>query len=149
MLDRDYRDIVAGLVISTMGGAAALYALATYATGTLTRMGPGMMPATLGTILVVFGLLIAIPALARRGKTVHVRVRPLIFLSASVLSFAVMIRSVGFVPTVFATTFIATFAESNLSLTRAAVLAGAMALLTWSIFILGLGLTIPAFDWRF
>lgn len=148
MLDRNYRDVIAGLIISVFGGAAMLYALANYTMGTVTRMGPGMMPAALGALLVGFGLLIAIPALAQRGEAVEFRVRPLLALSASVAAFALMIRTFGFVPSVFATTLIATFAESRASLLGGVILAGAMSLATWAIFLLGLGLTIPAFDWR-
>jgi uncharacterized membrane protein YidH (DUF202 family) len=62
VLDRDYRDIVAGLGLAGFGLAAAAYALSNYSMGTITRMGAGMMPVSLGVILVGFGLLIAIPA---------------------------------------------------------------------------------------
>lgn len=149
MLDRNYRDIFAGLGLSVMGGATAIYALSNYNIGTVTRMGPGMAPAALGAILVVFGLLIAAPALLQKGERVEVRFRALIVLSASIISFALMIEEFGLVPSVFATTVIATFAENKVGLVRAAVLGAAMALLTWSIFILGLGLSMPAFDWPF
>ena len=70
VLDRDYRDIVAGLGLTLFGVAAALYALSKYSMGTVSRMGPGMMPVSLGVILATFGLGIAIPALFRKGDAV-------------------------------------------------------------------------------
>lgn len=149
MIDRNYRDIVAGIVISLLGAAATLYALSNYATGTITRMGPGMVPTALGAILLVLGLLIAAPAFAQRGEWVTVRYRPLVMITASILSFALMIRGFGLVPSVFAATVISTFAERKVSLRGAVILAGAVSLMTWTIFSLGLGVGIPAFDWPF
>lgn len=148
-MERNYRDIVAGLGLALFGGAAAIYALSKYPLGTITRMGAGMMPVALGTILLVFGIIIAAPALFQRGERVEFRFRALVVLSASILSFALMIRDFGLLPSVFATTLIATFAESKVTIVRGLILSAATALLTWSIFILGLGLTLPAYRWPF
>lgn len=147
MLDRNYRDIVAGAALTLAGLAAAIYAVSNYSMGTITRMGPGMMPVSLGVVLAVFGLAIVVPALFQRGEGVIVRWRALIFLSASVLAFALMINRFGLVPSVFATTVLATLAETKVPAVGALILAAAMALLTWSVFIAGLGLNIPSFDW--
>ncbi|MGO4917313.1 tripartite tricarboxylate transporter TctB family protein [Pseudogemmobacter sp. W21_MBD1_M6] len=149
MLDRDYRDIVAGLGLTLIGVAAALYALSKYSMGTVSRMGPGMMPVSLGVILAVFGLSIAIPALFRKGAPSDLRLRPLIVLCICIVCFALMIETLGFVPAVFSTVVIATFAENRVPLTRALILGAGLALLTWAIFILGLGLPISSFDWAF
>lgn len=149
MLDRDYRDIVAGLALTLMGVAAALYAFSEYKMGSFSRMGPGMMPVSLGLILAVFGLLIAFPALSRRGSAIHLKLRPMIVMSISILSFALMIETLGIVPAVFFTTVIATFSETRVPLVWALVLGAGMTLLTWSVFILGLGLPISSFDWPF
>lgn len=149
MLDRDYRDIGAGIALVGFGLAAAVYALSHYSMGTITRMGPGMMPVSLGVILAIFGLFIAIPALFRKGQVVAVNVRPLIVLSLSIVSFAVMIETVGLVPAVFSTVVIATFAENQVPILRAALLGASMAFITWAIFIFGLGLPIATFDWPF
>lgn len=149
MLDRDFRDIGTGVVLVGFGLASAVYALSHYSLGTITRMGPGMMPVSLGVILAIFGLFIAIPALFRKGQSVNVNFRPLIVLSLSIISFAVMIETVGLVPAVFFTVVIATFAEDQVPILRAALLGASMAFITWAIFIFGLGLPIAAFDWTF
>lgn len=149
VLDRNYRDILAGGMLTLAGAGAASYALSNYSLGTITRMGPGMMPVSLGVILTAFGLAIAVPALWQKGEPAALRVRPMIFLSAAVLSFALMIEPFGLVPSVLATTVIATLAESRMSALRALMLGGAMAALTWGIFIVGLRLRMPAFHWPF
>ena len=149
MLDRNYRDIAAGALLTVAGSAAALYALSHYALGTFRRMGPGMVPVSLGVILAGFGLAIAIPALLQRGEPAALRFRPFVFLSAAVLCFALSIDRFGLVPSVFATTVIATLAETRVPALRAVLLGAAMALMTWALFILGLGLAMRAFDWPF
>ncbi len=149
MLDRDYRDIIAGLGLTLTGSVAALYALFNYNLGTFGRMGPGMMPVSLGIVLAGFGLVIAIPALSRRGEAAQLKLRPMIVMSISILSFALMIETVGIVPAVFFTTVIATFSETRVPLGWALVLGSGMTLSTWIIFILGLGLPIPSIDWPF
>ena len=149
MLDRNYRDIVAGFGLTLTGATAALYAISKYSMGTVTRMGPGMMPASLGAILAVFGLVIAIPALFRGGERIDIRLRALIALSASIISFMLLIETFGLVPAVFSTAIIATFAEAKVTLRQAMILGAAMSFMTWAVFILGLRLSISAFDWPF
>ncbi len=149
MLDRDYRDIVAGLLLTATGSAAAAYAFTHYAMGTIKRMGPGMMPVSLGIILAVFGLAIAIPALVRKGAKVDIAIRPFVVVTLSILAFALLIESAGLLPSVFATVVIATFAERTVSIVNALILGAALALLTWAIFILGLGLPMAAIRWPF
>jgi len=149
LLDRNYRDVATGLALALIGGGSAVYALTHYALGTVKRMGPGMMPTSLGVILAVFGLIIAVPAFFESRKEIDVRFRALVILSASVLSFMLLIETFGLILAVFSTTMIATFAENKVPLRRGLILAASMSLLTWTIFILGLRLPISAFDWPF
>ena len=149
MLNRDLRVIVAGLMLAAFGAAAAAYSFSHYSLGTVTRMGPGMMPVSLGLILAAFGIAIAAPAFFRKGRAVKLVLRPLIFLSLSILCFALLIESAGLLPAVFLTVVIATFAEKTVPLPKAMLLGASMAALTWAIFILGLGLPLPAIDWPF
>jgi len=149
MLDRDYRDIVAGLGLTLAGLAAAAYAGSNYALGTVSRMGPGMMPVALGVTLAAFGLMIAVPAVFRKGDTVVLKPRPLVVMSISIIGFALMIETVGIVPAVFFTTVFATFSETRVRLGPALILGAGMTFATWALFIVGLDLPIPAFDWPF
>ena len=146
MLKRDYRNIIAGAGLSVFGLAAAAFALSKYSMGTISRMGPGMMPVSL---LAFFGLAIFVPALSRRGPSIDPKFRSLTALSISIICFALMIDTLGLVPAVFSAAVIATLAEKLISLKSAVILGAALSLVTWAIFILGLGLPIAAFDWRF
>jgi hypothetical protein len=149
VLKRDYRNIIAGAGLSVFGLAAAAFALSKYSMGTISRMGPGMMPVSLGLILAFFGLAIFVPALSRRGPSIDPKFRSLTALSISIICFALMIDTLGLVPAVFSAVVIATLAEKLISLKSAVILGAALSLVTWAIFILGLGLPIAAFDWRF
>lgn len=149
MLDRDYRDIFTGIGLVLIGGFAALYAAQHYSLGTISRMGPGMVPVSLGIILAGLGLSIAIPGFLRKGEAVVLPIRPLLVIPVSILVFAFTIETLGLIPAVFLTVVIATFSETRLTLLSAALLGAAMAFLTWAIFILGLGLPIPSFDWPY
>ncbi len=149
MLDRDYRDIVAGVALALAGGAAALYAVSNYALGTFTRMGPGMVPAWLGGALAVFGVIIALQGMAQRGEPVTIRTRVLLMLGASIVCFALMIDRFGMVPAVFIAALLASCAEAPIRPLRSLILAGVLSAVTWAIFIAGLRLTIPSFDWPY
>ncbi|AQZ53846.1 tripartite tricarboxylate transporter TctB family protein [Martelella mediterranea] len=149
MLDRDYRDIFTGLALALIGGFAALYAAQHYSLGTVSRMGPAMVPVSLGVILAGFGLSIAIPGFLKKGDAIVLPFRPFLVISGSILAFAFTIETLGLVPAVFLTVVIATFAEKRVPLVSALLLGASMAFLTWAIFILGLGLPIHSFDWPF
>ena len=68
MLEKDYRDIVAGALLAALGIAISLYALSHYSIGTITRMGPGMVPVGLGVLLAIFGVVIGGTAWFREGN---------------------------------------------------------------------------------
>jgi hypothetical protein len=112
-------------------------------------MGPGMVPAWLGGALAVFGIIIAVQGLAQRGEGVTIRTRVLLMLGVSIVCFALMIDRFGMVPAVFVSALIATFAEAPIRPLRSLILAGVLSVSTWAIFIAGLRLTIPSFDWPF
>lgn len=149
MLDRDYRDIVAGVALALAGGASAIYALSHYSLGTFTRMGPGMVPTWLGGALAVFGIVIALQGLGQRGQGFTIRFRVLLMLGVSIVCFALMIDRFGMVPAVFTSALLATFAEAPVRPLRSLMLAVTLSVVTWAIFIAGLRLTIPSFDWPF
>lgn len=147
MLRHDYRDLIAGLALTLVGGASAVYAYMHYPMGTFTRMGPGMVPTWLGGALAVFGLAIAVPALLRRGEGVDFQLRALVMLSLSILGFGLMIDRFGLVPSVFVTAVVASAGDRGATWRKALVLGVSLCLVTWVIFIAGLRLNIPSFAW--
>nr|WP_281389648.1 tripartite tricarboxylate transporter TctB family protein [Pelagibacterium limicola] len=132
-----------------MGLAAAAYAFMHYNMGTITRMGPGMIPAALGVLMALFGVTISISGFFRSGRFPEVRTLTPIFILGSIAAFAVLVRPFGLIPAVFVATIVATFAELNFRPLLCVILGLALSLMAYVIFIVGLRLTIPPFAWPF
>lgn len=147
MLAKDYRDIAGGIALILVGTFAAVYALRFLRVGTISQMGPGMFPAALGVILVIFGVAILVPALFRSGESLHVNTRSFVVVSASILAFALIVRPFGLIPAVVVMTLIASRANDKLSLIGALILAACLSAVATLIFWMGLGLPLDAVNW--
>ncbi|MGQ7793624.1 tripartite tricarboxylate transporter TctB family protein [Faunimonas sp. B44] len=148
MQARLHRDVIAGCVLIVVGAAVAVHATLSLGLGSTFRLGPGGFPAALGVILVVFGLLLALPAFGRAGELPEIRIVPLAAVVGAVVVFALLLRSVGLAPAVAAMTLVATRADGRLSLVGSATLAVVLAMIAVGIFSIGLGFRIPIFAWR-
>jgi hypothetical protein len=146
---RDYRDIIGGVLLIAAGLWAGFHASSTFDVGTLSRMGPGMFPASLGFILAGLGALIAIPAFFRSGTMPSIDWRPLVFCTIGVLIFALTVTRVGMVPAVVMLTFAAVLADDKLGWKGSIVLAIALSLIAYLIFRVGLGIVLEPFRWPF
>jgi len=149
VLNRDYRDVIGGGLLAALGAGIALYSVTHYSMGTITRMGPGMVPTSLGSLLGIFGVIIAATAMKREGHWPEYRiVTPLIIL-ASIAVFGIMIRPLGMMPAIFFSTIVAGSAELKFRPLSTLALALFLCLIAYLIFSLGLGLTFPLFAWPF
>lgn len=146
---RDYRDVIGGLGLIGAGGFAAFHALTTLRTGTLEQMGPGMFPAALGIILVIFGIMLAVPAFFRQGAVPQFRVWTPLFVFAGIAAFALMVRPTGFIPAVFALTVISSLAELKIRPVSLTILTLSLCVVAWLVFHVGLNLSTPMFRWPF
>ncbi|WP_246667084.1 tripartite tricarboxylate transporter TctB family protein [Agrobacterium sp. T29] len=143
----DTRELAGGIFLLALGVAFAAYAAMNYSTGTITRMGPGMIPVALGGLLAFFGVIIAIGAFFRMVEHAEIRwIVPLIVLG-SVLVFAALIKPFGLVPAVAGSAIVATFAEFKFRPLFSLTLAVVLCVMAWLIFIVGLQLPIPLIDW--
>jgi hypothetical protein len=85
----------AGLLFLLVGAGQTWLALQ-YNLGTASRMGPGYMPALLGAVLVVLGLIIAGTGLIVRGPRIEaIYWRPLVCIIGAMLLFALFIEGAG------------------------------------------------------
>ncbi|MCB4821320.1 tripartite tricarboxylate transporter TctB family protein [Roseicella aerolata] len=146
-LSRDYVDVVGGVGLVLFGGWVYAHAAAEYDFGTLRRMGPGFFPAALAVLLMVFGALLAVPALFRSGEGPRISVRSFLSILAGILAFAWLIEPFGLVPATIALVGLAALAEPGFRPIRTALLAVALSALGVLIFSQGLGIPIPAFRW--
>jgi len=150
MYTRDYRDIIGGLLLITLGTGVFLQAYLEYPLGTLRHMGPGMFPAWLGVMLAGLGLLLVVPALFKPGPRLpRVEFRPLVTIIGGGLAFAFVVTRFGMVPAVVVMTGCAVLADNKLGLVGAIVLSAFMSVLIVAIFSYGLGIPLQLFRWPF
>ena len=147
------KDVLAGLMFI----AVAVFGLVVsrdYPIGTALRMGTGYVPRLLCWILLGLGFVVLVQGL-RAVERRRVRAsgapsawRPVIFVTASLAAFGLAIERLGLVVSILL--LIAVGAVAARTLRPIETLAAALVLigLSWGIFILGLGLTIPVWpEW--
>lgn len=114
--------------------------------GTAFRMGPGYFPLVLAGTLILLGLIIVVQAVGAVHEGVGpIAWRGLLFILPSAIFFGITVRGLGFVPALFATAFIASFASSRMTPVMAAVLSAALTLFSVAVFSYGLGLPFRSF----
>ncbi|MGP2490943.1 tripartite tricarboxylate transporter TctB family protein [Mesorhizobium sp. PUT5] len=146
----DYPDLIGGALLMTLGLALAIYSMAHYRLGTVSRMGPGMYPVAIGVLLTFLGLCIAAPALVRGHRAVPVLdFRPICCSLGGIAVFAVMVVPFGLVPAVAASTSVSSLGDNKLGAVGIAALAAGLSVLAALIFKVALALPIPLWNWPF
>lgn len=137
----DFRDLVGGLLVAGTGAAFAISAssIPNWDPGSI---GPGYVPMVVGIIAIVLGLTIAGKSFFIGHMVPIVSLRPALAIFAAVIVFALMIRSTGFIPTLFAVVCVAALGSAKSRLLPVLMLAAAVAVGCWLIFLVGLGLPI-------
>ncbi|MCB1388110.1 MAG: tripartite tricarboxylate transporter TctB family protein [Rhodobacteraceae bacterium] len=145
----DRRDMLAGALLVVLGLASGGYALAHYRVGSAASMGPGFFPVVLGGALALLGVAVGIAGWlrGRPGAPVVLKPRALLAVVAGVLAFAVAIRPLGFVPASFLLVVLSALADPASRPATIGLLAAGLTLLSWLIFVVGLGMPLAAFAW--
>jgi len=149
MPERNMRDIISGGALAALGVFVSVYAHATLSLGTLTRMGPGLFPFSLGILLVLFGLGILIPAFRTPDTMEKVNWRPLIVVTIAICLFAATVRPIGLIPAIVLMLLVSTLSERRIKPVELAILLVGVPLAAWLIFIVGLGVPLPLARWPF
>jgi hypothetical protein len=112
--------------------------------GTARRMGPGFFPRILSWMLILLGAAIAGAGTTRAGEPAGaLRWRPLILVTAAVMTFGVLIDRIGLIPATAATVALGAFAGRDARPREVAALAVAMAVCAAGLFVYALGLPLP------
>jgi hypothetical protein len=140
---RNNRDWIAGLLFIVLGALATVLAR-DYPFGTTMRMGPGYFPTMLGGILLVFGATILLRGI-RSGERVKGEwgVRPLAWITLSIVLFGFLLDRVGMVPATVVTLFAAAAAGREFRLKEVLLLAIVMTAFSVAVFSYGLKLPYP------
>ena len=111
--------------------------------GDLKQMGPGFFPTTIGILLIVFGLLVAIPAFFRQGTPIKFETKSFVVILVSIVLFGFLLHPLGLPLVAALSSFISTFAGKKPLKTKI-LISISIAAITYCIFILGLAMSIPS-----
>jgi len=145
LVSPDVGTLVGGLIVLAFGLWFGIRAWG-MTLGTATSMGPGYFPLLLSVICVLLGAGLALQGARGAAERIEVPWRPLVAISASVLAFAFGIRYLGLMPAVVGAVLVSSFADPELRPTTALILGVALAIFTWLVFSVGLGISMPAFE---
>lgn len=114
--------------------------------GTALRMGPGYLPLLLAGILVLVGIVVLVQATRVQGEPMGpLAWRGMLLTLPAPIFFGLTVRGLGFVPAVFITAFIASFASVRMKPLPALVLSACVTLFAYLVFSKGLGLPFRPF----
>ena len=143
-------DVLSGLLFIAIA-AFGLWASRNYPVGTALRMGTGYMPRLLCWLLLGLGAIVLSQGL--RQQAVPLRSSPqawraVLSVTAALVAFGLSIERLGLVLAILLLTGLGALATSALRPLETAIAALGLIALSWSIFIFGLGLTIPVWpEW--
>jgi putative tricarboxylic transport membrane protein len=147
------RDVLAGLLFIGVA-VLGLWLSRDYPIGTALRMGTGYVPRLLcwlllglGAVVVVQGLREAQDAQPLSSSDV-LALRPVVFVAASLVIFGLSIERLGLILSILLLIGVGAVAARGLRPIETLAAALVLIVLSWGIFILGLGLTIPVWpEW--
>lgn len=141
----DTTNLICGLLFIAIGIFFAYQSLE-LELGTALRMGPGYFPFILACALVLFGAVILIQSARVQGEPIgHIAWRGMLLILPAPIVFGLTVRGLGFVPALFITALVASFASSRMKPLTAVILAAALTVFSVLVFSYGLGLPFRTF----
>jgi putative tricarboxylic transport membrane protein len=147
------KDVLAGLLFVAVA-LIGLYVSRDYPIGTAVRMGTGYVPRLLCWLLLGLGAWVLVQGFFEMqseqaaSPSATAAWRPLVFVTASLVIFGLSIERLGLVLSILLLIIVGAAGARGLRPFETVAAAVVLILLSWSIFILGLGLAIPVWpDW--
>jgi putative tricarboxylic transport membrane protein len=151
------KNVLSGLMFIAIA-ALGLWASRNYPVGTALRMSTGYVPRLLCWVLMGLGVIVLVQGLRETAPpeppapapedSALARLRPVVVVTLSLIAFALALETLGLAFSILILVVIASLATRELKLWETLAAAAGLSLLTWAIFIVGLGLPIPMWpDW--
>jgi hypothetical protein len=138
------KDFWAGIMFISIGLFFVIVAQTSYQMGTAVRMGPGYFPTVLGGLLAVLGGIVLFDSFVLTGdKVAKFHFRPLLFILASSLAFAYLLKPLGLVLASIALVFISALGGHEFKFKEVAILAVVLVIFSVIVFVKGLTLPFP------
>jgi hypothetical protein len=132
-----YEDLFAGLLLIGIA-VFALWTSRTYPVGSAANMGPGYFPRMMCWLIIVLGTLLVASNLWRRLDIPEMpqtlKFRPLIFIAASYVAFALTLKPLGLLPAILVLVVVASFAVPKRSLLELGLIILALEALTFALW---------------
>jgi hypothetical protein len=146
------KDVLSGLLFCGVA-LFGLWLSRDYPIGTALRMGTGYVPRLLCWVLMALGAVVLVQGLRAREPAPDTNVTPttgasavlgaIVVVAASLVAFGLSVERLGLVVAILLLVGIGSIAARGIKAWEVAAAALGLILLTWAIFIQGLGLTIP------
>jgi hypothetical protein len=137
------KNFLAGLMFITFG-LLGLSLSMPLDNGTLSDMGPGYFPRAISALMVLLGAALSATDLLEDGEAVEGWAwKPLVLITLSSIAFAVLLKPVGLVGALAATTMLASAAGTLLRPLALAILVAIMVVANVGIFVFALHMPIP------
>jgi hypothetical protein len=142
------KNVLAGLMFMGIG-ALGLWLSRNYAIGTALRMSTGYVPRLLCWMLIGLGAVVLIQGVREKETPrtpqppVLAQLWPVLAVTVSLVIFALAIEQLGLVLSILLLVAIGSLAARGIKPWEALAAAVGLIVLSWAIFIFGLGLTIP------
>lgn len=141
----DTVNLLCGLLFIGLGIFFLIQAL-TLDLGTAFRMGPGYFPLVLACALIFFGGVILVQSTRVAGEPIGpIALRGILLILPAPIFFGLTVRGLGFVPALFLTALIASFASSRMKPLTALILSLLLTIFSVLVFSYGLGLPFRRF----
>lgn len=141
----DRANLACGAIFIAFGLFFALQSLG-LDLGTAFRMGPGFFPLALAIVLILLGAVIALQALRIEGEAIgRIAWRGLLLILPAPIFFGLTVRGLGFVPAIFFTALIASFASIKMTLVQALIISAVLTVFSTLVFVEALGLPFRLF----
>jgi len=130
-------------------GAIVLFEGMNYNIGTLRRIGPGMLPVSLGVAFLVFSLFLFFEKdrADDAARDESLAIRPFVLVCLGVALFAALIDRFGFVPATFAACAVSALGDDRNRPLAVLLIASAFTAASVVVFIFGLGLPFRPIRW--
>ena len=140
---RNNKRFLSGLMFIGIGGLALLIAR-DYPMGSALRMGPGYFPNVLSGVMILFGLAMLLKGILKPERVEGTwSLRALCILPIATVIFGLLMEHAGFIPALLVLIVTAAYAGREFRLIEVVMLAIALTVACWGVFILGLGLPYP------
>jgi len=139
------KDVLSGLLFVFLA-AFGLWASRNYAVGTALRMGTGYVPRLLCWVLLGLGVIVLVQGLRAPAPPLQQTMaawRAVIAVTVGLVAFGLSLETLGLVVAIGLLIGIGALATRALGLVETLLAAVALIVLSWAIFILGLGIIIP------